>query len=263
MVVPSASSAYDDPASASAVNRSPPMSPSLPGRQPAAPHRPAQRAHVSARALGPRVPGAVARCQLGIRSRLHPVGRHSHRPIIPGRKAMRIGRRDRHHSRSEPACMSRAARITGGQPCWSEPRTRLSARTGGVRQVGLEPVDGQQPPLAQPRPARVRSGYRLGHALEDLRHHVAAQPLTGLGDAAGGRHAPGRVPAAPVRQRAGDLGRDLLVVVVGDRDIAIVRYATTCVGSLPPDRLSATPQAAIATSITSRGTAATSTPSDT
>ncbi len=34
-------------------------------------------------------------------------------------------------------------------------------------------------------------------------------------------------------------------------------------GSFPPDRFSATAQAATATSITSRGTAATSTPSDT
>ncbi len=45
--------------------------------------------------------------------------------------------------------------------------------------------------------------------------------------------------------------------------MAIVRYATTCAGSLPPDRLSVTPRAATATSITSSGTAATSTPSDT
>jgi hypothetical protein len=48
-----------------------------------------------------------------------------------------------------------------------------------------------------------------------------------------------------------------------NRHNAIVRYAVTCAGSFPSERLAPTPNAATAASTASRGTAETSTPNDT
>ena len=75
--------------------------------------------------------------------------------------------------------------------------------------------DRQQPPSPQERAPRGaqrrdlggrtgRPGDRAATAFEQLGEHLPAQPLAGLGDRRGGRHRPGRVPAAPPIQRAGD-----------------------------------------------------------
>ena len=106
------------------------------------------------------------------------------------------------------------------------------AELGGVLvavgHVDLEPVDPQQPPPAQKRPPRGAqrhvlrghtrlTGDRAAGAFEQLREHIAAQALAGLGDRRGGRHRPGRPPTVPAVQRPGDLGRDLFVVVLREQ----------------------------------------------
>jgi hypothetical protein len=87
----------------------------------------------------------------------------------------------------------------------------------GIGHIDVEPVDRQQPPPTHPRPPSEHPTHRLGHTLEHLSHQLATQPFTGLGDPTGGRHRPRRVPASPRRQRPGDLGRDLLIVILGEQ----------------------------------------------
>ena len=90
-------------------------------------------------------------------------------------------------------------------PLTCEPLRPL--RAGARAGRGL-PLVARGTPIARVRPTRARAcGGKL----------ITAQPFTGLGDPTGGRYRPRRVPASPVTQRAGDLGRDLLVVILGEQ----------------------------------------------
>lgn len=60
----------------------------------------------------------------------------------------------------------------------------------GVGQVDHDPVDGHQPPRAQPRPRRAGSGQGRGQAREESAHGGLAQPLAGLAQRADGGDLP-------------------------------------------------------------------------
>ncbi len=86
-----------------------------------------------------------------------------------------------------------------------------------VGQVHVEPVDGQHPPVTQHRAPGEHPTHRLGHRVEHLGEHLAAQPFAGLGNRAGRGHRPSRVPTPPPVKGPGDLGRDLLIVIVAEQ----------------------------------------------
>ncbi len=98
--------------------------------------------------------------------------------------------------------------------------TRVAERGGvlrRVRGVPLKAVDRHQPPARQERAPGQQLRHRHSHLAEQPPQRLIPQPLPGLGNPSGGRHAPRRVPAPPPRQRAGQPRRDLLIVIIGEQ----------------------------------------------
>jgi hypothetical protein len=192
-------------------------------------------------------------------------------PSVPSRAAapststpQRSSRRpgpDRHHRDRTGACaarrLPRAARRTqaqssqqpAGAPSGSS-TPNCSSCTGSsatpccsvsTPRAGEPASSTGSPPTCAP-PSRARPGCR-----------AATCPTCGRSG----------VPAAEPVQRPGDLGRHLLIVVVWEQAQPNVKYVITCAGSLPSERRSRTPHTTMASSTAFRGTAFTSTPTDT
>src|SRR5262249_16722979 len=75
-------------------------------------------------------------------------------------------------------------------------------------------VDGHQPPAPQERPPGQLPGHRHGHLVKQQLHRLRAQPLARLGEPTRRRHGPRLIPAPPRRQRLGQPGSDLLIVLL-------------------------------------------------
>ena len=86
-----------------------------------------------------------------------------------------------------------------------------------VRRVQLDPVDGHQPPVPQPRARRAGRGQRRGDLLEQQLDRRLTEPFPRLRDRPGGGHRPVLRPGPHEPQPAGQPAHHLLIAIPEDR----------------------------------------------